>query len=370
MPDSTVATRSDEPLTLAAILESPNYKKRFTDVLGHRAPQFISSLLSVSNAEHLRDADPRSIVAAAMVAASLDLPINPNLGFAHIVPYKQGDVKIAQFQMGYKGFIQLAMRTGKYRFINACTVREGELERYDKLTGELVLKAGFDEAPVDDEKEKIIGYASYFRMLNGFEHALYMTRAQCDAHGKKYSQTYKRGFGKWKDDFDAMALKTVIKLNLSKWGMLSVQMERALGEDQSVRFEPDASPMFPDNAGPPIDRPQIKDVTPPGQQAPAGDGKTEGTKRRGRGAGKQQPQQSDLAPKVGPNETEMAKRLDSAGKAPLHLVRVAIKKGWIKTGPDQVPSEITLSDIGEEKLGTFLKEDLWPAVAGEMDELE
>jgi recombination protein RecT len=224
---------------LATIVDRPEYKGRFAEVLGKRAPQFISSMLAISNLPHMRDVDPKTILAAAMTAATLDLPINQNLGFAYIVPYKGN----AQFQMGYKGFIQLAMRTGQYRFINACRVFEGELGRYNKLTGEL---------EIDEEGKKsdtVVGYASYFRMLNGFEHALYMTADQVMAHAKRYSQSFSKGYSSvWKDDFDAMALKTVIKLLLSKWGMLSVQMEKALFEDQAMRVDVDAPATYPDAA--------------------------------------------------------------------------------------------------------------------------
>lgn len=246
--------------SLAVLLERPEYKNRFREVLGQRAGEFCSSILSLQM-HTMRDVEPKSILAAAMTAASLNLPINPNLGFAYIIAYKdnanRGGGKYAQFQIGYKGFVQLAMRTGKYRFMNCCAVCEGEFVKYDKLTGELI---------IDQDKktsDKVVGYASYFKLVNGFEHAFYMTVEQVTKHGKQYSQSFKKGYGQWVDNFESMALKTVLKLNLSHWGVLSVEMEKAMYEDQGFKAEIDSSTTFIDNAEP-IPQAQIADA--PGGQ--------------------------------------------------------------------------------------------------------
>jgi recombination protein RecT len=134
----------------------------------------------VSSKTNYRDVDPNSVIASAMIAATLDLPINPNLGFAYIIPYS----KVAQFQMGYKGYIQLALRSGQYKSINATEIHEGELISRNRITGEIII----DE---DQKKsDKIIGYVSYFRLMNGFEKTLYMTVDEVTSHGKKYSKSY------------------------------------------------------------------------------------------------------------------------------------------------------------------------------------
>jgi recombination protein RecT len=158
------------------------------------------------------------------VAATLDLPINQNLGFAYIIPYGTE----ATFQLGYKGFIQLAQRTGLYKTINAAEVYEGEIKYRNRITGEIE----FDfEGKTSD---KIIGYVSYFKLINGFERFLYMTVDDVKKHAKKFSKTYGRNGSIWTTEFDAMALKTVTKLNLSKYGVLSIEMQKALETDSAV----------------------------------------------------------------------------------------------------------------------------------------
>ena len=148
------------------------------------------------------------------MAASLDLPINQNLGFAYIIPYKDE----AQFQMGYKGYIQLAMRTGQYQTINAAEVYEGEIVKQNRFTGEYE----FGEKTSD----KIIGYIAYFKLVNGFEKYLYMSIEEMQAHAKKFSKNYKGGTDKWGlTDFHSMAIKTVLKRLISKYGILSIEMQ-------------------------------------------------------------------------------------------------------------------------------------------------
>lgn len=348
--------------SLAAILDQPRFKQRFTDVLGQRAPQFISSLLSVANAPHLKDAEPMSVIAAAMTAASLDLPINPNLGFAHIVPYKQHGTAVAQFQMGYKGFVQLAMRTGQYRFINACEVLEGELVRYDKLTGELVLN---QDAPKPGAK--VVGYASYFRLLNGFEHALYMTAEECEEHARRYSKSYSKGYGSvWKDDFDSMALKTVIKLNLSKWGVLSVQMEKALFEDQGMRRNLDAEVVYPDNGTREIPRAQL----PPA----AGNGAEAAPEKPAKGR-KKKAEVAATAPAAGAAEEEqqmptaasqVLEKLKASGYTVAQFLAVMINVKFIDE-PEGDLNEVPLDVVPEHRLQIAL--DNWEDMEGHLKQV-
>lgn len=216
-----------EAKTVKGMLETPAFKKKFEEMLGKKAAGFISSIIAVTNSSnYLMKADPATVIGAAAQAAMLDLPINQSLGFAYIVPYKGA----AQFQLGYKGYIQLAQRSGQYADIGAKTVYEGELEYENRLLD----KFRFGERTSD----KVIGYLAYFRLTNGFEKMLYMTIDEAQAHAKKYSQNYKGGTDKWGlADFNVMAEKTVLKRLLSKYGPLSiesVQMSQALANDGGV----------------------------------------------------------------------------------------------------------------------------------------
>jgi len=228
--------------TIKGYLDNPSVKQRITDLLDKRAGQFTTSLLSlVSNDELLAQAEPGSLFNAALTAASLDLPINKNLGFAHIIGYKNNRKNIveAQFQIGYKGFIQLAQRTGQYKTINATAVYEGQLVNEDPLGGNV-----YDwKAKVSDD---VIGYVSRFTLVTGFESELYMSVDEITKHAKRYSQAYKSGYGPWKDNFDAMALKTVIKLNISKFGPQSTELQKALTFDQAVVKDEGTDPDYPD----------------------------------------------------------------------------------------------------------------------------
>jgi len=216
--------------------EKENVKAKITELLGKRSTQFITSVLQIVNSNDLlKKATPESIYSAATMAAVLDLPLNNNLGFAYIVPYNtkgtdqngnQITVTVAQFQMGYKGFIQLAQRTGQFKRIAVAPVHEGQLISNDPLKG---YEFDWTVTPT-----KVIGYVSYFELLNGFESMLYLTNEELTKHAQKFSQTFKRGFGLWKDDFDSMARKTVLKLLLSKFAPLSVEMQKAVIADQAV----------------------------------------------------------------------------------------------------------------------------------------
>ena len=219
------------------LMTSDEVAKRFKDLLGKRAQGFIVSVMQiVQSNDLLKKADPHSVYAAAATAAVLDLPLNNNFGFAYIVPYAKDDYdrqgnnirkQYAQFQMGYKGFIQLAQRSGLFKTISVTQVYEGQLIEENPLTG-------FTFDFTKKTSEKIIGYASYFELLNGFNKTMYMSTEMAEAHGKKYSQTYKQGFGLWKTDFDTMAMKTILKLLLSKYAPLSIEMQRAVQSDQAV----------------------------------------------------------------------------------------------------------------------------------------
>lgn len=220
-------TAAKEAKTLKGMLEMPAYKNKFNEMLGKKAAGFMSSIIAVTNNnKYLAKANPATVIGAAAQAAMLDLPINQSLGFAYIVPYGSE----AQFQLGYKGYIQLAQRSGQYVDIGAKTVYEGELEYENRLLD----KFKFGERTGD----KVIGYLAYFRLTNGFEKMLFMELDEMIAHAKKYSKNYKGGTDKWGlTDFNTMAEKTVLKRLLSKYGPLSiesVQMSQALANDGGV----------------------------------------------------------------------------------------------------------------------------------------
>ena len=234
---------SNIQVTAKQFFQQDSVKRKFEELLGKRSSAFMTSVLQiVSNNSYLQNASPQSVFNAACVAATLDLPINNNLGFAYIVPYG----KDAQFQMGYRGFIQLAQRSGQFKTIASSPIYEGQLIEENPLTGFVfdfkVKKSGTP-----------IGYAAYFELLNGFQKTLYMTTEELNQHGKRFSQTFKSGRGLWKDDFESMALKTVLKLLLSKFAPLSVEMQKAVITDQGVISDPDTLDVaYSDNTEPEI----------------------------------------------------------------------------------------------------------------------
>lgn len=238
---------------LKGILNAPSVVEQFQNALAKNAPTFIASVIDLYNGDSkLQLCDPKAVVMEALKAAVLKLPINKALGYAYIIPFnnsKKDDrgnwIKVMEptFQMGYKGYIQLAMRTGQYRTLNADMVYDGELRKVNKLTGEIA----FDGEKLSD---KVIGYFCYFELLNGFSKTLYMTVEQMAAHAKRYSKGLKsettveslmnlanlpvaadsKTVG-WMGNFHGMALKTVIRILLSKYGYLSIEMQQAFGDD-------------------------------------------------------------------------------------------------------------------------------------------
>lgn len=223
-------------LSLTQYVKQDAVNNRLNDLLGKRAPQFVTSLVSAANANAmLAECKPESVLTAALTAASMDLPINQNLGFAYLIPYKNKGGTVCQFQMGYKGFIQLAQRSGYYKTINATDVREGEMVGFDRLSGEIEFKWIDDWS--EREKAKTIGYVAYFKLLNGFEKSFYMTSEELKAHAKKYSKSYQYNSGLWADDFDSMSKKTVLKQLISKFGPLNTQLQEAIQKDQTIDGE-------------------------------------------------------------------------------------------------------------------------------------
>jgi len=242
---STQLQKPNRVQTLALMLKDTNVKKRFEDMLKDRAPSFMSSILSVASTNsQLSQCEPTTVLSSAAIAASFNLPINPNLGFAYIIPYREKGVYRAQFQLGYKGIIQLAMRSGQYKNINADFLYEGQVKRRDRLRGLIEFE--------DDESkwnfETTVGYFAYFQTLNGMEKMVEMSVDSAKAHGKKYSKSFQKGSGPWATDFDSMALKTVIRKLLSKWGILTIDMQthEAIRADQATDVTPEGEYVYPD----------------------------------------------------------------------------------------------------------------------------
>ena len=269
-----VATRNTTNVaTIENWVESDNVKKKFQEVLDKGAGAFVTSLLSlVKSTPQLAAADPKTILSAAMTAATLKLPISPNLGFAYIIPYG----KEAQFQMGYKGYIQLAMRTGQYKTINASVVYEGQIEDIDFVTGEIIRGK--------KKSDKVVGYVAYFELINGFSKTIYMTTEDMLRHAQTFSKSFSRSSSVWKTNFDAMGLKTVIKQLISKYGIMSIDMQSDLAtaissdvdydraETQNVTpLEQAAAEQTIDAEADVVDAPIEGEPEPPAEAEPAAD---------------------------------------------------------------------------------------------------
>lgn len=224
-----IRLRNGSPLSIPALVHSPKFLKHTQDTLGEVAQQFLSSVLSLYNADkELQKCRAEELYNCCLMAAALKLPFNKDLGQAWIIAYAGKP----QLQIGWKGFVQLAQRSGQFKTINCSDVKEGEIVKNDRLTGKIDFE--WIEDTAERIKKETIGYVAYFELLNGFTKTLYMTNAELEAHAKKYSQTYKRGRGVWVDNFEAMAQKTVIKLILSKYAPLSVDIQKALELDQAT----------------------------------------------------------------------------------------------------------------------------------------
>jgi recombination protein RecT len=216
---------------LKAILNVESIQTQFKNALKDNAPAFISSIVELfSSDKYLQECDPNLVIMEAFKAATLKLPLNKQLGFSYLVPYKQGGVQKPQFQIGYKGYIQLAMRTGQYRYINADVVYEGTVVKRDLLTG----KTEFSNDPTS---EKAIGYFAYIELLNGFSKTVYITREEIVSHAKRYSKSYSRETSAWHSNFDEMAIKTALRRLLTHYGILSTEMISVLTADKD--FEDD-----------------------------------------------------------------------------------------------------------------------------------
>lgn len=226
-----------------AQIRGANAQAYLVDVLGEKKEAFVTSLVSVvANDANLQKCNPMSVVYAAMKSVPLGLPIEQNLGFSAVIPYGEN----ASFQIMRNGWMDLLMRTGEVKFIANEVVHEGELVKKNKFTGEYI----FDE---DAKKsDKIIGYMAYVKLTGGFEKTVFWTVEEVKAHALRFSQTYKKGYGVWKDNFDAMALKTVLKHLIVKYCPKSAEIKKAIRDDQSVTNKDNVS-TYADNPSSGID---------------------------------------------------------------------------------------------------------------------
>lgn len=234
-----VAQRPTKIDALKSILKAPSVQEQFQNALKENSGAFVASVIDLYNGDNnLQQCEPKEVVMEALKAAVLKLPINKSLGFAYIIPYNNSvkgqdgtwTKKLQpQFEMGYKGYIQMAMRTGQYRFINADMVYEGELREANKLTGEIDFTG-------QRKNDNVIGYFAYIELLNGFSKTLYMTKERITAHAKKYSKSYGGSSSPWTKHFDEMCLKTVLKNLLSHYGFLSVEMMAAFDNDEQPDY--------------------------------------------------------------------------------------------------------------------------------------
>lgn len=236
---------------LKRMLSGDELKRRFSDILGEKAPQFMASIVNATAGNSaLQSCDPQSILSASLVAATLDLPIDQNLGFAALVPYSGK----AQFQMMWRGYVQLAQRSGLYKAMGRGYVYEDELEYYNPVYGEFRLVEDFSKCTQrkNSEDDKIVGYIAWFDLLNGFHKELFMSKEDVEHHAATYSKSYQydkknsKKTSRWSIDFKAMANKTTIKRLLKDWGPLSVDMQTAMREDQKV-YDADGASSYADN---------------------------------------------------------------------------------------------------------------------------
>ena len=227
----------------STFMGSEGVKRKLNEIIGgEKGQSFITSIVSAVSANPvLKNCDNASIFSAGLVGASLNLAPSRELGYFYIIPYGNK----AQFQIGYKGLIQLAIRTGQYKHLNVIEVKQDEMKFYNQLTEEF--EFSLIEDPEEREKTPTVGYFAMFELLNGFTKTVYWTKAKMEAHAKKYSQSYRSGKSSfWQENFDEMAKKTLLKQILTKWGMMSTEMEKAKKYDQATIKE-DMTPEYVDN---------------------------------------------------------------------------------------------------------------------------
>lgn len=272
---SNLQAQAQRPKFSVAI-STPGYQKLINNTIRDpkKAQRFVAAITSaVAVNPLLQDCDPATILSGALLGESLNLSPSPQLGQYYLVPYnntKKG-CKDAQFQLGYKGYVQLALRSGYYKHLNVISVKQGELIKWDPMTEEITMELEQDE--LAREKLPTIGYAAMFEYLNGFRKTIYWSREKMEAHALRYSKGYaaKKGYTFWEKDFDAMAYKTMLRQLISKWGVMSIDLQTAYEAD--VEMPNDADYMDAEEmASPPeLDSAPVQDAVQQEEQVALGD---------------------------------------------------------------------------------------------------
>lgn len=261
--------------TFSVFMASDAVKQKINQMMsGKEGGKFITSLISlVANNPAIAKCDHSTILASALLGESLKLSASPQLGQFYIVPFNdtKNNRTVAQFQLGYKGYIQLAIRSGYYKKLNVLAIKEGELKQYNPL--DETLEVNLIEDDEIREQTPTIGYYAMFEYQNGFTKTLYWSKAKMQAHAQKYSQSYRKdlknktSWSYWAKDFDGMAFKTMLRQLISKWGLMSIDFQTAITNDMAVITE-QGQPQFVDNQediieATPIEQPEVTNPAPP-----------------------------------------------------------------------------------------------------------
>lgn len=248
--NSLVKGKGQQKLGITAYLTGDAVKNQINSVVGGKDGQrFISAIVSAVNTNPaLQECTNQSILSGALLGESLKLSPSPQLGHYYLVPFNDKNVgKVAQFQLGYKGYIQLAIRSGQYRKLNVIAIKKGELEYFDPLNEDIRVHLMVDDWDAREEAETI-GYYAFFELVNGYRKAMYWSKKQMEAHALKYSPGYKakKGYTFWEKNFDAMAYKTMLRQLISKWGVMSIDLQTAIEGDMAIISE-NGTPHYVEN---------------------------------------------------------------------------------------------------------------------------
>ena len=247
--NNSLVSKANQKMGITAYLTNDAVKDQINKIVGGQdGSKFITAIVSAVNANPaLQECTNQSILSAALLGQSLNLSPSPQMGFYYMVPYNDKDRgKVAQFQLGYKGYIQLAIRSGQYKSLNVLPIKKGELVRYDALNEEIEVNLIEDEE--EREKAETIGYYATFTYLNGFRKSIYWSKKKMESHALRYSKGYAahKGYTFWEKDFDSMACKTMLRQLISKWGLMSTDLEKAYASDMAVINE-DGSATYVEN---------------------------------------------------------------------------------------------------------------------------
>lgn len=253
-------TKANQKVGITAYLTNDSIKNYISSVIGKDTSKFVTAIVSAVNANPaLQECTNQSILSAALLGQTLNLSPSPQMGFYYMVPFNDKERgKVAQFQLGYKGYVQLAERSGQYKALNVLPIKKGELIRYDALYEEIEVNLIEDEE--ERENAETIGYFAFFEYLNGFRKSIYWSKKKMESHALRYSKGYaaKKGYTFWEKDFDAMACKTMLRQLISKWGLMSTDLEKAYAADMGVINE-DGSVTYVDTEDVPAETSKMPD---------------------------------------------------------------------------------------------------------------